>query len=126
MARVKVNCYEIPIELGDHVLFLISTKSEKAADNYIKRNFKVKLTHQPEEGSTAYFAGHLNYLFLFFPPETPLEYLVHEIVHTYKYMINRMGTSPDEEGEAYITQMLFKKIVEKLIEVNLLKIEYVK
>lgn len=127
MARAKVNCYEIPIELGDHIVYLISTTSEKASDSYIKRRFKVDITHQstPEE-SGAYFAGHLNYLFMFYPPDSTLEYLVHEIVHMYRYMIARMGTVPDEEGEAYIKQMLFKKIVDKLIEVNLIKIVYTK
>lgn len=125
MPRVKVNCYEIKIELGDHIVYLISTTTEKAADAYIKRRFKVDITHQQAaEESGAYFAGHLNYLFLYYPPDSTLEYLVHEIVHMYKYMIARMGTIPDEEGEAYIKQMLFKKIVDKLIEVNLLKILY--
>jgi hypothetical protein len=124
MPRVKVVCYEIPIELGDHRLYLISTTSEKAADNYIKRKFGITITHSSEDESGAYFAGHMDHLYLYYPPNTPLEYLVHEITHIYKYIIHRMGTNPDEEGEAYMHQMLFRKIVDKLIEVNLLKIGY--
>lgn len=126
MPRVKVNCYEIPIELGDHIVYLISTTSEKAADTYIKKRFDVEITHSSSDESGAYFAGHSHYLFMFYPPDSPLEYLVHEIVHMYRYMIERMNTIPDEEGEAYIKQMLFKKIVDKLIEVNLIKIVYTK
>lgn len=125
MPRTKVNCYEIPIEFGDHTLYLISTKSEKAADAYIKKRFNVEIDHETDEESGAYFAGEMDMLFLYLPPGTWLSYVVHEVTHMYKYMIKRMGTNPDEEGEAYMKQMLFQKIVDKLIEVNLVKITYI-
>ena len=121
----KVVCHEIPIEFGDHIVYLISTNTQVSADAYIKRKFKVTIDHKPSpEEAGAYFAGSMNQLFLYLPPKLGLEYLVHEIVHMYKYMVTRMGTDPDEEGEAYIKQMLFKKIVDKLIEVKLVMISY--
>jgi len=124
MARRTV-CYEIPIELGDYIVYLIRTDSEKAADNYLKRKFQVIVDHgDSEEESGAYFVGSANQLFLYLPRGLGLEYIVHEIVHMYKYMTHRMGTSPDEEGEAYIKQLLFKKIVDKLIETKQLSVVY--
>lgn len=121
----RVACYEIPIELGDHIVYLLVGDSEKAVDAYIKRKFKIQVDHgSAEEESGAYFAGVYNQLFLYFPPGLGLEYLVHEVVHMYKYMINRMGTNPDEEGEAYIKQLIFKKIMDKLIEIRQINVTY--
>lgn len=124
MPRKKVRCYEIPVEFGDHTLYLISTDSEKAADNYIKKHFNVEITHNSDDESGAYFAGQADSLYMFCPPGLELQYIVHEITHIYRYMIARMGTNPDEEGEAYMKQMLFKLIVDKLIEVNQVKVSY--
>lgn len=126
MPRAKVACYEIPIEFGDHILYLVIAKNEKAADAYILRRFEVDLSYEGTfEESGAYFVGHMNWLFLYLSTGVDLAYLVHELIHAYKYMIARMGTTPDEEGEAYMIQMLYQKVVNKLIEVNLLKITYV-
>lgn len=125
MPRVKVNCYDIPIGLGDHIIYLVSTTSEATATSYIKKKFGVDFTEDLDQGpSGAYFVGELNQLIIYLPPGSHLDLIVHEIVHVYKYMIKRMGTNPDEEGEAYIKQMLFQKILNKLIEVNLVKITY--
>lgn len=121
----RVVCYEIPIELGDHIVYLILTDNEKSADAYIKRKFGVTIDHgNSDEESGAYFVGYYNQLFLYFPPGLGLEYLVHEVVHMYKYMIKRMGTTQDEEGEAYIKQLIFKKIADKLIETKQISIIY--
>lgn len=121
----RVVCYEIPIELGDHIVYLILTDNEKSADAYIKRKFGLTIDHgDSEEESGAYFVGNYNHLFLYFPPGLGLEYLVHEVVHMYKYMVKRMGTIQDEEGEAYIKQLIFKKIADKLVETKQVSIIY--
>lgn len=43
MGRVKIKCYEIPIEYGNHALYILSTSSEKAADLYIKKRFGLEI-----------------------------------------------------------------------------------
>ena len=32
----KVFCYEIPLELGDHVIYLVLANGQKLADSYSK------------------------------------------------------------------------------------------
>ena len=121
MAR-RVVCYEIPIEFGDHTLYIISTDKVNLADAYIKRRFKITIEHGETKDPASYFAGASSQLFLYYPPGLSLDYLVHELVHVYQYIIKRLGTKLDDEGEAYLIQMLYKKTVEKLIEVNQVKI----
>lgn len=120
----RVVCYEIPIEYGDHVLYLISANNHTVVDLYLKRRFKLTVQHLTDKEPGSYFVAFENQLFIYFPPGLDLEYLVHEIIHVYKYIIERLGTKPDEEGEAYLVQMLFKKTVKKLMEVNQLVISY--
>ena len=124
MPRRKTNCYEIPVELGSHFLYLIIAPDEKSADNYIRKKFNVPIEHTSSEESGAYFAGNYNQLFVYFPKNRSLDYLVHELVHVKTYMVNRMGTVLDEEGEAYLMQMLYLKVVTKLIEIGYVKITY--
>jgi hypothetical protein len=121
----KVFCYEIPIELGDHVIYLVLANGQKLADSYIKKNFSIIVNHEEsDEEAGAYFVGHAHQLFIYFPPGLGLEYLVHELVHLYKYMMKRMGTVQDEEGEAYIKQLIFKKMLDKLIETGHISVVY--
>lgn len=120
----KISCYRIPVEFGDHTIYLLHTDSEDQADKYIGKKIKTQIQKEPGRESAAYFIGYMDHLYLFFPPKTPLEYLVHEITHMYRYMVDRMNTLQDEEGEAFIKQMLFKKIVDRLIKVNKLSIIY--
>lgn len=120
--KKHVVCHEIPIDFGDHILYLISAKSVKASDAYIKERFDVKVTHKDDKIPASYFAGYLNQLFIYYPSDLTLDYLVHELVHVYRYITDRLALVPDEESQAYFMQLLFKKSLEKLIEVNQVKI----
>ena len=38
--------------------------------------------------------------------------------------MKRMGTVQDEEGEAYIKQLIFKKMLDKLVETGHISVAY--
>lgn len=119
---MRTTQHKVDFDLGSHSLYLVIADSPEIAAKYIKKKHDIDVTNY--DNSEAFFVGNFQNLIIFIHPNTTLDYLVHEIIHAFQYMCERMSTIPDSEAQAYMVQMIFKKMLEKLIKVKKIELKY--
>lgn len=118
----RTRQYTLFLDHGNHAICLIIADSSNKAAKFIHKKYGVEL--DKFDDSECFFYGHEGSLLLYIHSGTTIDYILHECIHAAFYMNKRMSLKHDEESLAYVTQTVFKKIIDKLIQIKKIEINY--